>query len=114
MKLFHPIGEQRDGCMISAVLEPKRRFRITRVDFLFTLYAKTSCKLKRGRQSPSRFLCLLGTGSDERVASDWLKLYSCVWHDEQNRKLAHNNSKGRRTARGLQIDHSRLAAFPLA
>ena len=26
--MFHAIGEQRDGCMISAVFEPKRRFRL--------------------------------------------------------------------------------------
>src|SRR5712692_5899858 len=25
-KLFHTVGEQQNGCMISAVLEPKRRF----------------------------------------------------------------------------------------
>jgi len=35
-KLFYTVGEQRDGCMISAVFEPKRRFRIkgARIAFL--------------------------------------------------------------------------------
>src|ERR1022692_3625221 len=26
-KLFHTVGEQRDGCTMNAVFEPKRRFR---------------------------------------------------------------------------------------